>query len=259
MKTFVASVDALDVWSQVGSAVYKPGDTVSSTVAGGKVVVGVRNPIGKAAVRSHALVQQACPLTLSQSGFADLTYGYSQGNAALFTMRNDGLSEIRALSLGFDQGEGQFSLGALSKTVLAPGEEATFTVTAKTGLAAGSIPWQDSRIRAGNADGRFVRLRAESRGARHLTRCALRGGCVQAWHCRPHVHGQGADVGRRMVCEGGRRRARVGRCCGVVSKQRERRLGEQCKCADGCCVGQERKCEGLVQRAVWDSVFGGAC
>ncbi|WP_187143344.1 RICIN domain-containing protein, partial [Enteroscipio rubneri] len=140
VKTFVASVDALDVWSQVGSAVYKPGDTVSSTVAGGKVVVGVRNPIGKAAVRSHALVQQACPLTLSQSGFADLTYGYSQGNAALFTMRNDGLSEIRALSLGFDQGEGQFSLGALSKTVLAPGEEATFTVTAKTGLAAGSYP-----------------------------------------------------------------------------------------------------------------------
>ena len=112
------------------------GDTVTAVKAGEATITVMTVEGGKTATCTVKVTDPVYNMTTDTANldFGKVYTGYAQPTAKTVTITNTG---NQTLNLNQPASTKSFEVGTLSKTKLAPGEKATFTVQPKAGLAAG--------------------------------------------------------------------------------------------------------------------------
>ena len=142
-KTLTATVEPADAtnqdvtWSSSDDAIATVKDGTVTAVGAGEATITVTTADGgKQATCKVKVTQATYNISVEGSPDFDAAYtGYAQPAAKTVTVTNTG---NQTLTLTQPASTNSFEVGTLSKTQLAPNEQATFTVQPKAGLAVGS-------------------------------------------------------------------------------------------------------------------------
>lgn len=153
-KVYSSPASDLETWESLGSDVYSPAYATSMAIAGESVYVGFTDyGTHDALVKRHDVVKQEHPLTIEMMTPPDVVYGYARESEIAFSVENTGNVAVEQLVPLLDAGLDEYEVGAISNTVLAPGDSAVLTCKLKTGLNAGSYP---GKIRISSKDSAVV-------------------------------------------------------------------------------------------------------
>ncbi|MEA4970657.1 MAG: S-layer homology domain-containing protein [Candidatus Pelethousia sp.] len=132
--------------SDIATAALNAGTVTITGKTAGSTSVVVRVSDGKDMVdASVTITVKARTYILSwvgtASAFDDLSYGYSSGSSASYTVKNTGNSEVTGITANITAGGDNFTVSSAPGSTLAPNATATVTVSSKPGLAAASLPY----------------------------------------------------------------------------------------------------------------------